>query len=772
MSKINIRKRDGSLEPLDIKKIKVVTQAACEGLSVSRSELEVDCMFKFQEGMSTERIQEILIDTAKNKITEQQPDWARVAARLISYDLRKRVYGSFDPPAFSSFVGTMTSIGVYDHYILEMYDESEMKIIDAMIDHSRDDNFSLAAMGQLTGKYLLRDRSRPGHYHETPQMMYMAVACVLMAKYGEKYGKQFRLELIKTFYDGVSTFKFSLPTPILAGVRTPTRQFSSCVLIDCDDNLPSINATANAIVNYVSKRAGIGLNEGRVRAIGSKIRNGEMVHTGVVPFLKYHIGALKSCSQGGIRGGSATAYYPMWHYQIDEILVLKNNRGIEENRERRCDYAIQIGDEMYERLMNEGSIYCFDPKDVPGLYEAYFEKTNESFSKLYADYIKKAEAGVIRFKKFKASELFSRLIDERVETGRIYVMNTQNMNRTSPFLKSKIYMSNLCLEIGLPTKPFTSETDEEGRIALCTLASYNMSQFISDEQQLKEMPIYVRALVFALDSLLDYQDYPMIQAKRATEDWRTLGMGIVNLADFFAQQGMKYGDHDALQSVNKFMRRLNFFAKEATVELARTYGPCLMSDEVAVNTKFIHDHAFGLDGKFKLDDRDVLDWVTLNADICKYGVRNATLFAVAPTESSSQVLNATNGVEMPRGFISQKGSKDGVFAQIVPSPELRDQYQYVWDQLDPVPYLKTVAVIQRWVDQTISTNTSYNPAFFGGKLKRQKLLEDMILAWKMGIKTLYYNNVPDGASDELDSEQKGPASAESDADSCGGGCII
>lgn len=772
MTKINIKKRDGSLEPLDIKKIKVVTQAACDGLSVSRSELEVDCMFKFQEGMTTERIQEILIDTAKNKITEEQPDWAQVAARLISYDLRKRVYGSFEPPKFSRFVDRMMGLGVYDSYIMEMYGDDELDIIDGFIDHSRDETFSLAAMGQLTGKYLLRDRSRPGHYYETPQMMYLAVACVLMAKYSKKYGREKRLELIKTFYDGVSTFKFSLPTPILAGVRTPTRQFSSCVLIDCDDNLPSINATAAAIVNYVSKRAGIGLNEGRIRAVGSKIRRGEMVHTGVVPFLKYHVGALKSCSQGGIRGGSATAYYPMWHYQIDEILVLKNNRGIEENRERRCDYAIQIGDEMYTRLLNDDYIFCFDPKDVPGLYEAYFEKTNESFSKMYSGYVRKAEAGEIRFKKFKASELFSRLIDERVETGRVYVMNTQNMNKTSPFMKSPIYMSNLCLEIGLPTKPFTSETDEEGRIALCTLASLNMSEFITDEQQLEEMPLYTRALVYALDSLLDYQDYPMIQAKRATEDWRTLGIGVVNLADFFARQGMKYGEHDALQATNKFMRRLSFHAKTATVELAKDFGACKMSREVATSTRMLHDHAYGLNTKFKLDDRDNLDWGSLNTDMCKYGVRNATLFAVAPTESSSQVLNATNGVEMPRGFISQKGSKDGVFAQIVPSPELRDQYQYVWDQPDPVPYLKTIAVIQRWVDQTISTNTSYNPAFFGGKLKRQKLLEDMILAWKMGIKTLYYNNVPDGASDELDSVQKGSLPTSSAGDEVCESCVI
>lgn len=762
MSTIMIKKRDGSMEPLDIKKIKVVTQAACAGLDVSRSELEVNCMFKFQDGMTTERIQEILIETAKNMITEQQPQWAKVAARLISYDLRKRAYGSFEPPKFSEFVLQMMGAGIYDSYIMEMYDDEEMKAIDAMIKHERDDNFSLAAMGQLTGKYLQRDRSRPGHFYETPQMMYLAVACVLMAK----YDRARRLELIETFYNGVSTFKFSLPTPILAGVRTTTRQFSSCVLIDCDDNLPSINATANAIVNYVSKRAGIGLNSGRIRAVGSKIRRGEMIHTGVVPFLKYHVGALKSCSQGGIRGGSATSYYPLWHFQIDEILVLKNNRGIEENRERRCDYGIQIGDEMYERLLNDGHIYCFDPKDVPGLYDAYFEKTNVNFSKLYASFVKKAERGEIRFKKFKAAELFSRLIDERVETGRIFVMNTQNMNLTSPFMKSPIYMSNLCLEIGLPTRPFVSEDDESGRIALCTLASFNMSEFISEDEQLEDLPMYAEALVFALDSLLDYQDYPMVQAKLATEDWRTLGIGVVNLSDFLARQGVKYGEHDALQAVNKFMRRLNFFAKSASTSLAEMYGPCKMSHEVAINTTLLHDHAFGLDNKFKLDDRDVLDWSSLHKRMAKSGVRNATLFAVAPTESSSQVLNATNGVEMPRGFISQKASKDGVFTQIVPSPHLRDQYQYLWEQPDPVPYLKTVAVIQRWVDQAISTNTTYNPAFFGGKLKRQKLLEDIILAWKMGLKTLYYNNVPDGASDVLETSESEAAPKGADDDIC------
>lgn len=769
---IMIKKRSGELEPLDISKIKVVTERACRGLNVSRSSLEINCMFKFSDGMTTERIQEILIETATNMITEDTPDYTRVAARLMSYDLRKRVYGSFTPPKFSDFVGKMTSIGIYDSYILENYNRGELAAIDSMINHDRDDDFSLAAMGQLTGKYLLRDRSVSGHFYETPQMMYMSATCVLMAKYLDKFGTIGRLELIKTFYDGASTFKFSLPTPILGGVRTPTRQFSSCVLIDCDDDLKSINATANSIVNYVSKRAGIGLNEGRIRAIGSKIRNGEMTHTGVVPFLKYHVGALKSCSQGGIRGGSATAYYPMWHYQIDDILVLKNNRGVEENRERRCDYGIQIGDEMYQRLINNQDIYCFDPKDCPeGFYEAYFGKDNRVFNVMYSQMIQRAEAGEVRFKKFRAVDLFVLMMNERFDTGRIYIFNCQNVNSVSPFMKDIIFMSNLCLEIGLPTKPFKHEDDQDGRIALCTLASLNMSKFITDEEQLEELPKYVQALVFALDSLLDYQDYPMIQAKLSTLDFRTLGIGVVNAADFLARQDMKYGDHSALEAVNKFMRRMSFFGKTSSVKLAEIYGPCGRSDDVACSVQKLHDLKFGLDSKFKLSDNDVLDWSTLNANMAKYGVRNATLFAIAPTESSSQVLNATNGVEMPRTFLSQKGSKDGVFTQVVPSPELRVKYQYVWEQPDPIPYLKTMAVFQRWVDQSISSNTNYNPEFFGGTVPRQKAINDLVLAWKMGIKTLYYNNIADGATDVLSgefgvSEPSGPKPDDSVCDSC------
>lgn len=761
---IKIRKRSGEMVDLDISKIKGVTEHACRGLNVSRSTLEVNCTFKFNDGMTTERIQKILIETAKNMISGDEPDYARVAARLMSYDLRKRVYGSFVPPSFKEIVQGLTAAGIYDRYILDNYSEGEFNHLNGIIDHSRDDNFSLAAMGQLTGKYLLRDRSKEEAYFETPQVMYLAVACVLLAKYKEVFGEEVRMKMIETFYKGASTFKFSLPTPILAGVRTKTRQFSSCVLIDTADTLNSINASASAIVNYVSKRAGIGLNEGRIRAVGARIRNGEMIHTGVVPFLKYHVSALKSCSQGGIRGGSATAYYPMWHYQIEEILVLKNNRGVEENRERRCDYAIQIGDEMYERLMDDGHIYAFDPKDCPaGMYDSYFDKNNDRFKVFYRDMITKAERGEVRFKKFRATELFSMMIDERINTGRIFVMNTQNVNATSPFMKSPIFMSNLCLEIALPTVPFHYLDDKDGRIALCTLASFNMSEFITDDEQLVDLPEYVQVLVFALDSLLEYQDYPMLQAKEATLDWRTLGIGIVNLADFFAVQKMKYGSPEALQAANKFMRRLTYAAKGASVTLAEQYGPCRRHEEIACSTKFIHDHKFGLDNKFDLDDNDVLDWAALNARIAASGIRNATLMAIAPTESSSQVLNATNGVEMPREFVSIKGSKDGLFAQIVPKPELRYDYEYLWDQPCPAAYLRTIAVLQRWVDQAISANTTYNPKFFpDGKIPRQKIMLDMITAWKNGVKTLYYNNIPDGASDV----------AEEEEDDCGGACKI
>lgn len=761
---IKIVKRDGTLSDLDISKIKAVTENACRGLNVSRSTLEVNCTFKFNDGMTTERIQKILIETAKNMITEESPDYARVAARLISYDLRKRVYGRYNPPSFKEIVQGLTAKGVYDSYIIDNYSDGEFNHLNGIIDHSRDDNFSLAGMGQLTGKYLLRDRTKEEAYHETPQVMYLAVACVLMAKYKGEYGEEGRMKLIETFYEGASTFKFSLPTPILAGVRTPTRQFSSCVLIDTADTLDSINASASAIVNYVSKRAGIGLNEGRIRAIGSSIRKGEMVHTGVVPFLKYHVAALKSCSQGGVRGGSATAYYPLWHYQIEEILVLKNNRGVEENRERRCDYGIQIGDEMYERLLEDSFIYAFDPKECPvGMYDSYFDKNNERFKKFYREMITKAERGEVRFKKFKATELFSMLIDERINTGRIFVMNTQNVNAVSPFLRDPIFMSNLCLEIALPTRPFQGLDDPRGRIALCTLASLNMSEFIGAERQLEELPKYMQALVFALDSLLEYQDYPMVQAREATLDWRTLGIGIVNLADFHAVQGLKYGSPESLQAVNDFMRRMTYAAKEASVTLAEKYGPCREHAGIACSTQFIHDHKFALDKKFKLNDNDILDWASLNARIAKSGIRNATLMAIAPTESSSQVLNATNGVEMPREFVSVKGSKDGLFAQVVPKPELRHDYEYLWDQPCPAAYLRTIAVLQRWVDQAISANTTYNPKFFpGGKIPRQKIMGDMVVAWKNGVKTLYYNNIPDGASDSNEDEE----------DDCGGACKI
>lgn len=759
MSGIMIEKRSGRLAPLDLSKIKVQTRFACKGVdTVSVMELEVNCMFKFTDGMKTSRIQEILIDTAKNMITEENHGYSIVAARLMSHDLRKRVYGTYEPPTFYAHVRRMVEAGHYDKYILEQYTGLELMEIGSLIEHERDNDFSLAGLSQMMEKYLLRDRSSPdSDPYETPQMLYMAVSCVLMAKYF-KGDKSKRMELIKDFYDGASTFAFSLPTPILGGVRTKTRQFSSCVLIDTDDTLNSINATASTIVNYVSKRAGIGLNQGRIRAEGASIRNGEMKHTGVIPFLKYHVGALKSCSQGGIRGGSATSFYPMWHLQIEDVLVLKNNRGVTENRERRSDYGIQIGDEMYERLLNDSHIYLFDPGECPDLYEAYFDDTNERFHNLYAQYIQKAEQGQVRYKRIKAADLFLKMMEERAETGRIFIKNTQTVNGMSPFKKSRIYQSNLCLEVCVPTIPFQSLEDESGRIGLCTLASMNMAKFISDVQQMVDLPKYIRVLVYALDSLLDYQDYPAIQAKSSTLDWRTLGMGVVNLADFIMKNDGKYGDPHILKAVNQFMQRMSYHAKMASNELAQEFGPCRRSDEVVRSVTELHDERFGLDKLFNLEPDPLLDFEALYALEEKYGYRHATLFALAPTESSSQVLNATNGVEMPRGFLSIKSSKDGQFNQVVPTPERGNEYDYLWDHADPVKYLMTIAVLQRSVDQSISTNTFYNPSKFpGGKIPRQKIIEDLLLVWKLGIKTLYYNNIPDGATDVLEAE---PEAAE------------
>ncbi len=747
---IQIRKRDGSLVPLDIEKVHEVVEMMCEGLDgVSVSEVEINAQLQFTDGMTTERIQEIIIKSAEDLISLEEPNYQYVASRGQLYDVRKRAYGD-KIPTLLEHVHNMIDQGKYDPDILNEYTVSEWKRLGRYIDHNRDNNFGYAACGQLLDKYLLRDRTKHRAFYETPQMMYMLISMTLLS--GIKDPRK-RMDAVMTFYDGASTFKFSLPTPIMAGVRTPTRQFSSCVLIKCGDSLPSINATATAITNYVSKRAGIGIDASAIRAIGSAIRGGEMEHTGVVPFLKYHVGALKSCSQGGVRGGSGTVYYPMWHYQFEDIVVLKNNRGIEENRERRVDYGMQINGELLRRYIKNEDIYFFDPKDVPELYEAFFAN-QELFKILYDNAIADAETGRIRHKKMSAVEAFDMMMLERTETGRIYIAFVDHMNRHTPFdaQTDPIYQSNLCLEIALPTREFEHQFDENGRIALCTLASFNMSEFLDGD--LDEMMRYGDVLVSALDGLLSYQDYPQIQAKLATDEFRTLGIGIVNLADFLAQQGLKYGSSKTANVVNEWMEKFNYALTSASVRLAEENGPCEAWERTCYK-----EGVFPWEKANPRVDNNIvipshLDWEPLRARVLKSGIRNATLSAVAPTESSSQVLNATNGVEMPKAPMSIKASKSGMFKQIIPHPEIIDNYEFASKQKNPQNYLRTIAVIQKHIDQSISTNTMYNPSLTGDVITREQLMRDILTAYTLGVKTLYYSNVIDGASDELEPEEE------------------
>ncbi len=736
---LKVTKRDGRLEEIDLYKIHRVINWAAEGLNnVSVSQVELKSHIQFYNGIRTDDIHETIIKAAADLISQETPDYQYLAARLAIFHLRKIAYGQFEPPHLYDHVAKLTEAGKYDRHLLADYSREEFDELNAYIDHDRDMAFSYGAVKQLEGKYLVQNRVTRQIY-ETPQFLYVLVAMCLFAK----YPKATRLDYVKRFYDAVSTFKISLPTPIMSGVRTPTRQFSSCVLIECDDSLDSINATTSAIVKYVSQRAGIGINAGRIRGLGSEIRGGEAQHTGCIPFFKMFQAAVKSCSQGGVRGGAATLFYPLWHIEVESLLVLKNNRGVEDNRVRHLDYGVQINRLLYTRLIKGGDIALFSPHEVPGLYDAFFADQDE-FERLYTQY---EQDPAIRKRVVPATELFSLLMQERAGTGRIYIQNVDHCNTHSPFdpKVAPVRQSNLCLEIALPTKPLNDINDENGEIALCTLSAFNLGALDS----LDELEGLADLVVRALDALLDYQDYPVKAAYHATMNRRTLGIGVINYAYYLAKNGVKYSDDSAIGLTHRTFEAIQYYLLKASVQLAQEFGTCPAFNETTYAQGKLPVDTYKKDLNTICQEPLHLDWEGLRADIVKHGLRNSTLTALMPSETSSQIANATNGIEPPRGLVSVKASKDGILKQVVPEFErLKNQYELLWQMPSNDGYLKLVGVMQKFVDQAISANTSYDPQRFeGGRVPMKQLLKDLLTAYKFGLKTLYYHNTRDGADD-------------------------
>ncbi|HHK5994498.1 TPA: class 1a ribonucleoside-diphosphate reductase subunit alpha [Neisseria subflava] len=749
---IKVTKRDGRLEDINLDKIHRVVTWAAEGLqNVSVSQVELKSHIQFYNGIRTDDIHETIIKAAADLISQDTPDYQYLAARLAIFHLRKIAYGEFEPPHLYDHVKKLTEAGKYDRHIIADYSREEFDELNAYIDHSRDMTFSYAAVKQLEGKYLVQNRVTRQIY-ETPQFLYILVAMCLFSK----YPKETRLDYVKRFYDAVSTFKVSLPTPIMSGVRTPTRQFSSCVLIECDDSLDSINATTSAIVKYVSQRAGIGINAGRIRGLGSEIRGGEAQHTGCIPFFKMFQAAVKSCSQGGVRGGAATLFYPLWHIEAESLLVLKNNRGVEDNRIRQLDYGVQINRLLYTRLIKGGNITLFSPNEVPGLYDAFFADQDE-FERLYTQYEQDPN---IRKRTLPATELFSTLMQERAGTGRIYIQNVDHCNTHSPFdpRVAPVHQSNLCMEIALPTKPLDNINDAEGEIALCTLSAFNLGAL----NNLDELEELADLTVRALDALLDYQDYPVAAARTATMNRRTLGIGVINYAYYLAKNGVRYSDDSALGLTHRTFEAMQYYLLKASVNLAKEYGACPLFNQTVYSQGKLPIDTYKKDLDAVCNEPLHYDWESLRADIVKYGLRNSTLTALMPSETSSQIANATNGIEPPRGLVSVKASKDGILKQVVPEFEtLKDAYETLWQLPGNEGYLKLVGVMQKFVDQSISANTAYDPnKFEGSKVSMKQMLKDLLTAYKYGVKTLYYHNTRDGADD---------TQADIQDDSCAGG---
>ena len=745
---MKVTKRNGHKEDLNIDKLHKVVMYAVDGLTgVSASQVEINSQIQFYDGIASTDIQETLIKSTADLISEETPNYQYVAGRLINYHLRKMVYGEFEPPCLCDIVQKNIDAGFYDSEFVELYTKDEINTLQSYIKHERDEDLTYAAMEQFRGKYLVQNRAT-GDIFETPQVAYMMIAATLFSRYPEKK----RMAYVKAYYDAISTFRISLPTPVMAGVRTPQRQFSSCVLIETDDSLDSINATSSSIVKYVSQKAGIGIGAGNIRAIGSKIRSGDATHTGVIPFYKLFQSAVKSCSQGGVRGGAATLYYPIWHLEVEDLLVLKNNKGTEDNRVRHMDYGVQFNKLMYERLIAGANITLFSPKDVPGLYDAFFAD-QDKFKELYEAAERKTS---IRKKSIPAIELFSAFVQERKDTGRIYLMNVDHANTHGAFIEevAPIRQSNLCCEIDLPTKPLSHIHDEEGEISLCTLSAVNWGVIKDFEEMNKVCKLAVRGL----DELLDYQKYPVLAAELSTMKRRPLGIGIINLAYWMAKNGMTYQEPN-LELIDEWAEAWSYSLIKASNKLAMEKGPCPGTSETKYGHGITPNQTYKKDVDELVKHKERQNWKELRKNLKEHGIRNSTLMALMPAETSAQISNSTNGIEPPRGYISIKQSKHGVLKQVVPGfPYYKNKYDLLWDQKSPQGYLKIMAILQKYIDQGISVNTSYNPEHYEDeKVPMSVLIQDLLMFYKYGGKQLYYNNTFDGQGEiDINKEDKLP----------------
>ena len=734
-------KRDGSIQPLNLEKMHVMVEEACKGLAgVSASQVEIQSGIQFYDGITTAEIQEILIKSASDLISVENPNYQYVAARLLLFSVRKSLYGGIrDLPHLENHIYSCTNIDVYDKDIFTKYSKEEIDKTNGFIDHSRDFLFTYAGLRQVVDKYLVQDRSGGGVY-ESPQFMYIMIALTIFAE----YPKEIRMSYVKKYYDAISKHKINIPTPIMGGVRTPIRQFASCVLVDIDDTLDSIFSSDMAIGKYVAQRAGIGINAGRIRGINSKIRGGEVQHTGVVPFLKKFEATVRCCTQNGIRGGSATVHFPIWHQEIRDILVLKNNKGTEDNRVRKLDYSIQLSALFYQRFIDNEKITLFSPHDVAGLYDSF---GSEDFDDLYVKYendpnIPKETIG--------AQELILELLKERAETGRIYIMNIDHCNTHSSF-KDKVYMSNLCQEITLPTYPISHIDDHLGEIALCILSAINVGKVQSDRELEDLCDLSVRAL----DELIDYQEYPVKAAETATKARRSLGIGFIGLAHYLAKLGYKYDSQEAWDAVHQLSESFQYYLLKASNKLAKEKGHC----ENFGRTKYA-DGILPID-TYKKDVDEISnpnyqhDWESLRSSILEHGLRHSTLSAQMPSESSSVVSNATNGIEPPRDYLSVKKSKKGPLKQVVPSyGSLKNNYTLLWDMPDNTGYINIVALMQKFFDQAISGNWSYNPEHFDdSEVPVSEMAQDLLTTYKYGWKTSYYQNTNDMKNDEIEEEK-------------------